>query len=62
VIADALEVHPATVARVRQHYATVGLDAALYAKTPQREYRRRLDGEPQHPELRIGVRSHWTTF
>src|SRR5215211_3982437 len=34
VIADALEVHPATVARVRQHYATAGLDAALYAKHP----------------------------
>jgi hypothetical protein len=37
VIAGALEVHPATVARVRQHYATAGLDAALYAKTPQRD-------------------------
>jgi hypothetical protein len=44
VIADALEVHPATVARVRQHCATAGLDAALYRKTPEREYRRRLDG------------------
>ena len=46
-IADALEVHPATVARVRQHYATAGLDAALDAKTPQREYRRKLDGEQE---------------
>ena len=46
-IADALEVHPATVARVRQHYATAGLDAALYAKPPQREYRRRMDGEQE---------------
>jgi transposase len=46
-IADALEVHPATVARVRQHYATAGLDAALYAKPPQREYRRKLDGEQE---------------
>jgi hypothetical protein len=52
VIADALEVHPATVARVRQHYATAGLDAALYAKTPQREYRRKLDGEQ---EARLAV-------
>jgi transposase len=42
-IADALEVHPATVARVRQHYATAGLDA----KPPQREYRRKLDGEQE---------------
>jgi len=46
-IGAALEVHPATVARVRQHYATAGLDAALYAKTPQREYRRKLDGEQE---------------
>ena len=47
VITDALEVHPATVVRVRQHYATAGLDAALDAKTPQREYRRKLDGEQE---------------
>jgi Homeodomain-like domain len=42
VIADALEVHLATVAGVRQ-YATAGLDA----KTPEREYRRKLDGEQE---------------
>src|SRR6266540_1538967 len=36
VIADALEVH-----------AAAGLDAALDAKTPQREYRRKLDGEQE---------------
>jgi Homeodomain-like domain len=47
VIAEALEVHPTTVARVRQHDATAGLDAAVYAKPPQREYRRRLDGEQE---------------
>jgi Homeodomain-like domain len=51
LIAGALEVHPATVARVRQHYATAGLDAgldaALYAKPPQRQYRRKLDGEQE---------------
>jgi transposase len=47
VIAEAVEVHPATVARVRQHYATAGLDAALDAKPPQREYRRKLDGEQE---------------
>jgi transposase len=51
-IADALEVHPATVARVRQHYATAGLDAALDRKTPEREYRRKLDGEQ---EARLAV-------
>jgi transposase len=47
MIAGAVEVHRATVARVRQHYATAGLDAALYRKTPEREYRRRLDGEQE---------------
>jgi Homeodomain-like domain len=52
VIATALEVHPATVARVRQHSATAGLDAALSAKTPEREYRRKLDGEQ---EARLAV-------
>jgi Homeodomain-like domain len=43
-IATALEVNPATVARIRQQYVTAGLDAALHRKPPAREYRRRLDG------------------
>ena len=43
-IAVALEVNPATVARVRQQYVTAGLDAALQRKPPAREYHRRLDG------------------
>jgi hypothetical protein len=43
-IAVALEVNPATVARIRQQYVTAGLDAALQRKPPAREYRRRLDG------------------
>lgn len=43
-IAAALEVGPSTVARVRQAYATAGLDAALTHKAPDREYDRRLDG------------------
>ena len=43
-IAAALEVHPTTVARVRQQYATAGLDAALTRKTPDRAYARKLDG------------------
>jgi len=45
VTAAALEVHPSTVARVRMVYATAGLDAALYHKRPDRDYRRKLDGE-----------------
>src|SRR6266511_448364 len=43
-IAVALEVNPATVARVRQHYVTTGLEVALQRKPPARQYHRRLDG------------------
>jgi len=43
-IAAALEVGLSTVARVRQAYATAGLDAALAHKAPDREYDRALDG------------------
>jgi len=46
-IAAALEVNPATVARVRQRYAAAGLDAALDRKPPAREYRRTLDGQQE---------------
>ena len=43
-IAGAVEVHPATVARVRREYVTAGLEAALERKPPDRVYPRRLDG------------------
>jgi hypothetical protein len=43
-IGTALEVNPATVARVRMRYVAAGLEAAVYRKAPEREYRRRLDG------------------
>ena len=46
-IAGALEVGLSTVARVRQRFAEAGLDAALDRKTPDREYRRKLDGEQE---------------
>jgi hypothetical protein len=46
-IADALEVHPTTVARVRALYVTAGLGAAVYRKAPERQYHRTLDGEQQ---------------
>jgi len=45
VIATSLEVHPATVARIRQQYAAAGLDAALHRKPPARQHRRTLDPE-----------------
>ena len=43
-IAAALEVHPATVARVRRAHVEAGLDAALARKAPDRVYPRKLDG------------------
>jgi len=46
-IAGALEVSPATVARVRMRYVAAGLDAAVYRKAPEREYPCRLDGEQE---------------
>ena len=46
-IAAALEVHPTTVARVRQQCAAAGVAAALTRKAPDREYRRKLDGEQE---------------
>ena len=47
VIAAALDVHHTTVARVRQQYAAGGLEAAVSRKAPEREYRRKLDGEQE---------------
>ena len=47
VIAAALDVGLSTVARVRQQYVTAGLEAALTRKAPDREYRRKLDGEQE---------------
>jgi hypothetical protein len=46
-IAGALEVHPATVARVRRAFVEDGLDAALTRKSPDRVYGRALDGEAE---------------
>lgn len=46
-IAGALEVHPATVARVRQQFVAEGLDAALDRRAPRREYARKLGGEQE---------------
>ena len=43
-IAGALEVHPATVARVRRQFVEEGRGAALARKRPDRVYERALDG------------------
>jgi DNA-binding transcriptional ArsR family regulator len=44
-IADAVEVSQPTVSRVRKRYFEEGLEAALNRRPPNREYRRKLDGE-----------------
>jgi Homeodomain-like domain len=46
-IGAALEVNPATVARIRMKYVAAGLEAAVYRKPPARSYRHRLDGEQE---------------
>lgn len=46
-ISDALEVGLSTVARLRQRYVSEGLEVALNRKAPDREYRRKLDGEQE---------------
>ena len=46
-IAGAVEVHPATVARVRRRFVEGGLEAALARKAPDRVYPRALDGKAE---------------
>jgi len=43
-IAQMLEVSEPTISRVRQRFATAGLDAALHRKPPARDWERKLDG------------------
>lgn len=45
--AGALEVHPATVARIRRQFVEEGLEAALERKRPDRVYARTFDGEAE---------------
>lgn len=66
MIAAALDVHPATVVRVRRQYVVAGLDAALTPKTPTRAYRRRLDGAQEAQLVALACstppagRARWT--
>jgi transposase len=46
-VADAVETSQPTVARVRKRYFEEGLEAALNRRPPNREYRRKLDGEQE---------------
>jgi transposase len=65
-IAGALEVHPATVARVRRAYAEGGLAAALERKAPDRVYPRALDGAAEARLVAVACseppagRARWT--
>ncbi len=65
-IAEALEVGLSTVARVRQRYVSGGLEATLTRKAPEREYRRKLDGEQEARLIAMACsepptgRKHWT--
>jgi len=43
-IGEALEVHSATVARVRQRFVEEGLEVALRPRPSRRQYARKLDG------------------
>jgi transposase len=65
-IAEALEVGLSTVARLRQRYVSEGLEAALNRKAPDREYRRKLDGEQEARLIALACsepptgRNRWT--
>lgn len=65
-ISEALEVGLSTVARVRQRYVSEGLEATLRRKAPEREYRRKLDGEQEARLIALACsepptgRKHWT--
>lgn len=65
-IAEALEVGLSTVARVRKRYVGEGLEAVLTRKAPEREYRRKLDGEQEARMIALACsepptgRKRWT--
>ncbi len=65
-IAGALEVHPATVARIRRQCVEAGMDAALERKRPDRVYARVLDGAAEAHLIAVACsepptgRERWT--
>jgi hypothetical protein len=65
-IAGALEVHPATVARVRRQWVETGLAATLARKAPDRVYRRKIDGAAEARLIAVACsdpptgRERWT--
>ena len=65
-IAGALEVHPATVARVRRQCVEAGLETALQRKRPDRVYARVFDGAAEAHLIAVACsapptgRERWT--
>ena len=65
-IAGALDVHPATVARVRRQWVEAGLAAALERKRPDRVYPRTIDGAAEARLIAVACsapptgRDRWT--
>jgi transposase-like protein len=65
-IAGALDVHPATVARVRRQWIEAGLAAALERKRPDRVYPRTIDGAAEARLIAVACsapptgRERWT--
>lgn len=65
-IAEGLEVGTATVERVRQRFMEEGLESALVRRKPQRDYRRKLDGEGEAHLIALACsetpegRTRWT--
>jgi hypothetical protein len=65
-IAGALELHPATAARVRRAFVEDGLAAALDRKAPDRTYPRVFDGEAEARLVAVACgeppegRARWT--
>lgn len=65
-IAEGLEVGRATVERVRKRFVEEGLETALVRRQPQRDYRRRLDGDGEAHLIALACsetpegRARWT--
>jgi len=64
--AEALEVAKGTVAGIRKRFSERGLTGCIERKTPDREYKRKMDGEREAHLLRLACseapdgRSRWT--
>jgi len=65
-IAEGLDVGRATVERVRKRFVEEGLDAALQRRKPDRQYKRRLDGDGEAHLIALACseapqgRARWT--